>query len=258
MKTIDRSVLTTGLALVSIAWAPLAEAVSGPVERLEIVDRAIAHHGGETYRAITTELDVCSKSGCFHVLSRADGDRFDYTVSGRAAGASRAVSSSGGELSVHLDGVAANLPADQQQRYRDWAMARIYFCFLPYRLNDPGVYKQDLGLVSWDNRRLHRVKVTFEPGSSTDASDEYMYWFDPETGRLEYFAYTYDDNGGGLRFRRAVGHRRIGGILFFDQENLGVEGPDLSVDAIDEAYVRGTLRSISTVRLENIEVQPSR
>ena len=41
--------------------------------------------------------------------------------------------------------------------------------FLPYRLNDPGVYKQDLGLERWGDRELHKVKVTFEPGSSNAA-----------------------------------------------------------------------------------------
>ena len=224
--------------------------------RAPIVARAIEHHGGELYRASETELDVCSKSGCFHVVARVDGDRFAYTVSGKVREVRREVRWSNDALEVRENGTPVAVEPEREQRYRDWAMARVYFCFLPYRLDDPSVIQHELGLVDWEGRRLHRVKVTFEPGTSTDAGDEYMYWFDPETARLEYFAYSYDDDGGGLRFRRAFDHRRVGGLLVFDQDNYGVEGPGLSVDAIDPAYVKSRMRHISTVRLEQISVEP--
>ncbi len=239
-------------ALVVLASAPVTEPV--PTSRLDVVDRAIEHHGGEVYGHSETELDLCSKSGCFHVVARIDGDRWAYAVSGKSGDSRLLVRSTDQELTVRRDGRPEPVTADKEQSFRDWAMARVYFCFLPFRLNDLSVMKQDLGPVDWDGRRLHKVKVTFQTGTSTDAGDQYMYWFDPETARLEYFAYSYDDNGGGLRFRRAVRHRRIGGLLFFDQENLGADGPGLSVDAIDAAYVRDSMRHVSTVRLEKIQV----
>ena len=55
--------------------------------------------------------------------------------------------------------------------------------------------------------------MTFAAGSSTDAEDEYLYWFDPETARLEQFAYSFQGRPGGLRFRRLDNYRRVGGIL---------------------------------------------
>ena len=235
---------------------PIAPPVQGgpPQSRLDVVDRAIEHHGGEIYRHSETELDLCSKSGCFDVTARLDGDRWAYTVSGKSGSSQLRVRSAHDALTVHRDGAEETVAAGKEQRFRDWAMARVYFCFLPFRLNDPSVYKQDFGLVDWDGRRLHKVKVTFEAGTSTDAGDQYMYWFDPETARLEHFAYSYDDNGGGIRFREAVRYRRVGGLLFFDQENHGIDGPGLSVDAIDAAYVRDAMRHVSTVRLEHIRV----
>ncbi len=240
-----------------LALVPAATFGQGatPQSRVAIVDRAIEHHGGEIYRHSETRLDLCSKSGCFHVVANLDGDRWAYTVSGRSGDSRLQVHSADDALTVRRDGAEEAVAANRERRHRDWAMARVYFCFLPFRLNDPGVFKHDLGLVDWDGRRLHKVKVTFQAGSSTDAGDQYMYWFDHETARLEYFAYSYDDNGGGIRFRRAVRHRRVGGLLFFDQENLGVDGSGLSVDAIDAAYVRAAMRQVSTVRLEGIEVR---
>ena len=69
-------------------------------------------------------------------------------------------------------------------------------------------------------------------------------------------AYTYQDEPGGLRFRRLFNYRRVGGILFFDQENLGLEGAGLGVDAITPQYVEDALRPISTVTLEDVRVEP--
>ncbi len=243
-----------------LALLPFAALGEQPAEtsRPAIVDRAIEHHGGELYRHSETGVDLCSKSGCFHVVALLDGDRFVYTVAGTSGGARLEVRSSNDALEVRRDGEPLAVEPGGEQKYRDWAMARVYFCFLPFRLGDPSVRHQDLGLVDWDGRRLHKVKVTFEAGTSTGAGDEYVYWFDPESARLEYFAYSYDDNGGGLRFRRTVRHRRAGGLLFSDQENFGADGPGLSVDAIDAAYVRDAMRHVSTVRLEGIEVRQLR
>ncbi len=98
--------------------------------------------------------------------------------------------------------------------------------------------------------------MTFVQGSSTDADDEYLYWFDPETGRLEQFAYSFAGRPGGLRFRRLENYRRVGGILFCDQLNLGIEGPDLEVDQIAPEFVRDRMREVSRVELRKIEVQP--
>ena len=64
-------------------------------------------------------------------------------------------------------------------------------------------------------------------------------------------------HGGGLTARRkAFNYRRVGGILFFDQENLGVDIEGLSVDQIDERFVSERLRQISTVTLQNLQVWP--
>lgn len=248
------------MGLVAAPWLAL---VAGAEEtsRPDIVDRAIRFHGGDLYESTATSLELCSKSGCFHVrasLAATDGGvEYDFDVRGATREGERRVRSTHASVELWLDGAAQTIPAGDAQRYRDWAMARVYFCFLPYRLADPGVHHTDQGTEQWGERTLHRVKVTFAEGSSTDADDEYVYWFDPETGRVEQFAYSYATNGGGLRFRRAFDHRRVGGILFFDQENLGVEGPDLSVDQIDSEFVEQGMRSISTVELRNIRVEPT-
>jgi hypothetical protein len=226
------------------------------LERPEIVDRAIEHHGGELYRRSETELDLCSLSGCFRVRARVDGGLYEYEVRGEVRGAERRVLVSNDRVERWDAGEPVALDAEGERRARDFADARVYFPFLPYRLDDPGVSKQDLGLESWHGRELHKVKVTFEHGSSTAAEDEYLYWFDPESGRLEQFAYSFSGAPGGLRFRRGHGYRRVGGILFFDQENLGIDEDGLRVDQVTPELVAERMRKISDVRISAIEVRP--
>jgi len=98
--------------------------------------------------------------------------------------------------------------------------------------------------------------VTFTPGSSTDADDEYLYWFDPESAQLVQFAYSFKANDGGLRFRRLVDYRRIAGILFADQENYAIDGGGLTVDQITPQFVSDSMRMLSKIELRDIQVRP--
>ena len=181
---------------------------------------------------------------------------YDYTATGKVRESLRSIHITNDEVGWTEDGVTQTFEPAREQRLRDWVMARLYFGFLPYRLNDPGVYKEDFGLETWGDKTFHKVKVTFEPGISTDASDEYMYWFDPESGQVEQFAYSYQGDPGGLRFRRATNYRRRGEILFFDQENLGLDAPGLRVDMITPEMVETRMGKISTVAFEDIDVTP--
>jgi hypothetical protein len=224
---------------------------------LEVVRRSIAHHGGELYDSSVVTMTMCSGTGCYDLSVESRGGVYRHRVAGPVSTGHRTVEATNDTVRHWRDGVEVEVAdAAEAQRLRDWATARIYFAFLPYRLDDPSAMQRDLGLELWGERELRKVKVTFRPGTSTDAQDEFLYWFDPETGRLEQFAYSYEGRPGGLRFRRLGNHRRVGGILFFDQENLGVEGDGLSLDQIDPAFVANRMRPVSQIRLEQIIVRP--
>ena len=152
------------------------------------------------------------------------------------------------------DGSEIDVSPEAEVALRDWTMAKVYFSFLPYRLDDESAIQEDVGLESWSGRELRKVKVTFVPGSSTDAGDEFLYWFDPASGRLEQFAYSFVGSPGGLRFRKLYHYRRVGGLLFFDQENWGAAGDELTVEQISPDLV-AAMERISTIELRNIRVE---
>ncbi len=249
-----RFVVALGIIGITIFGSSLVFAEVRKVSRLPIVDRSIAYHGGSRYDDSQTDLEMCSGSGCYDIGVRMNNGLYRYDVTGTIRGVDRRVVSTNDGLEMWVDGRPVEIPADQVSAVRDWAMARVYFSFLPFRLNDDSVFKEDQGLETWDGRSLHRVKVTFAAGSSSDSSDEYLYWFDPKTGKLEQLAYSFEGQPGGLRFRKGVRYRRIGDILFFDQENFGVEGDQYKIDQINPEFVQ-TMKHVSTVELRQIKVE---
>lgn len=242
-----------GLA-VALGGARLPAA--GEESRPPIVAQAIEHHGGALFEASESAFEIVSKSGAFRVEVRRDGGLYRHAVESDTPEGRRRVEVTNDAVTVTVGGKPRPVPAEEAQRWRDHVAARVWFPFLPYGLLDEGVYTRDLGLEEWPGegggtRTLHKVKVTFEPGSSSEADDQYLFWFDPETGRLEQLAYSFD---GGLRFRRAKSFRQVGGLLFADHENFGIDQEGRKVDEVTPALVAGEMKSISTIELRNIEV----
>ncbi len=235
---------------------PRPEPPPGASERLEIVDRAIEHHGGELFEQSRVKLTVASRSGSFDVDSMADGDRFEQLIRASNGADEREYRRDNLALEVTEGGRPMEMDETEHARAESYVNQRMYFLFLPYKLNDPGAWKEDQGLEEWNGRQLHRVRITFAPGTSDGADSAYVYWFDPETARLEQFAYDYEE-GTGLRFRILKNYRRIGGLLFYDADNYGLNTRDggLTVDDINPVYVEQELPLVSQIELRGIEVE---
>lgn len=255
------AVAAAGAFLLACAGAePVSEprpvAPPGTSDRLEIVDRAIEHHGGDLFESSRVRLTVASRSGSFDVDSTIEGDRFEYVIRASAGDDEREYRRDNSALEVTEGGDPMDMDEREQVRAESYVNQRMYFLFLPYKLNDPGTFKEDQGLEEWNGRQLNRVRVTFEPGSSDGADSAYIYWFDPETARLEQFAYDYSA-GTGLRFRTLRNYRRIGGLLFYDADNYGLNTPDggLTVDDITPAYVEEELPLVSQIELRDVDVE---
>ena len=228
----------------------------GTSHRMEIVDRAIERHGGELFERSRIRLTVTSRSGSFDVDSTSDGERFEHVIrTTDLRGAATEHRRDNEALQIMEDGRPMAMDEAERRRAESYVNQRMYFLLLPYKLNDPGAYKEDQGLEQWGERQLHRVRVTFEPDSSDGADSAYVYWFDPETARLEQFAYDYS-NGTGLRFRTLDNYREVGGLLFYDADNYGLNTPDggLTVDDITPAYA-SELPLVSRVELQGIDVR---
>ena len=246
-----------GMIVVAVAVASVACGPASPPDPPlpEIVEKAIAYHGGDLYERSRMRMTISSLSGSFDIEAMRDGGAFDYIVTNPAANErpERRVQLTNDGLTEWIDGVESTLDDESLQRATAFVNARVFFPLLPYTLKGNDVLFEDQGIDRWEGRELHRVKVTFNPGSSNDADDAYTFWFDPDSGRIEQFGYDFNN---GLRFRRAISFERVNGVLFSDQDNYAVDGGKVPVDTLTPDYVASSMRLLSTVRISDVTVEP--
>jgi len=130
-----------------------------------------------------------------------------------------------------------------------------YFSKLPYGLNDPAVSKELLGETSIKERYYYKVKVTFdEDGGGDDFDDTYVYFFNKNTFKVDYLAYDFQVNGGGMRFREAFNERYVNGIRFVDYNNMKPIDKDVSVLQVDSLFNNNRLELLSKIELTELKV----
>ncbi len=69
---------------------------------------------------------------------------------------------------------------------------------------------------------------------------------------MDYLAYLYHTDGGGLRFREAINQRRVNGILIQDYVNLKPEDEGIDIMTIAELYEAGELKVLSEIINEKV------
>ncbi len=248
------------VAAVGVAAVVAASVACGPPPAPdpplpEIVEKAITYHGGDLYERSRMTMTIASLSGSFQIEATRNGGAFDYVVINPAQGErpARRVQLTNDGVTEWIDGVESALDEEGARRATAFVNARVFFPLLPYTLKGDDVLFEDRGIDRWEGRDLHRMKVTFNPGSSNDADDAYTFWFDPGTGRVEQFGYDFDN---GLRYRRAISFERVNGVLFSDQDNYAVDGGKVPVDTLAPDYVASNMRLLSTVRISDVTVEP--
>ncbi len=132
----------------------------------------------------------------------------------------------------------------------------LYFAQLPYGLNAPAVQKELIGKDTIKNQPYYEVKVTFaKEGGGTDHDDEFMYWIHQKEFTVDYLAYSYEVNGGGIRFREAYNSRVVKGIRFVDYNNYKTEDLTTPLSELDDLFEQDKLPLLSKIETENIEVK---
>jgi hypothetical protein len=130
-----------------------------------------------------------------------------------------------------------------------------YFALLPFGLNDPAVNKQLLTDEEIGGNWYYKIKVTFsQAGGGEDFEDVFVYWINKETFLMEYFGYSYLTDGGGIRFRKAINRREVGGIIFSDYINYQGEDTDTDVEGLAKRFSNDELNKLSEIILENLVV----
>lgn len=154
-----------------------------------------------------------------------------------------------------INGDTIELADSMVSKYSNSVNSVLYFIQLPYLLNDMAVVKSYEGTQQIDGNTYDIIKVQFRSdGGGKDYDDEYRYWFNQKNHLLDYLAYNYVTEGGGVRFREAYNRLERNGIMFQDYINYEVPlGTPLS--KIPSLYQAGKLKVLSKIVNEKIVVQ---
>jgi len=158
------------------------------------------------------------------------------------------------EFIREVNGEAVSVPDSMATKYSNSINSVIYFALLPIGLNDAAVIKAYMGSYTIGSQDYYKIKVTFtEEGGGTDYEDVFIYWVNKKTDEVDYLAYEYHTEGGGMRFREAYNERYVGGIRFVDYINYKPKSA-INLDEIDQAFIDGNLEELSRIELQNIKV----
>ncbi len=219
----------------------------------EVVDQAIAKHGGVLYDNSLIRFTFRDRQ----YKARVQGSSFEYEriFTDSSGQQTRDVLNNGG-LYREINGKRVTLSAKDSLAYANSVNSVLYFALLPAHLNDPAVVKEYLAEVNIKGKPYHKIKVTFrQEGGGKDFQDTYIYWFHRDEGTMDYLAYNYQTDGGGARFREAYNVRNVNGIIFSDYINYKPKDEsNLNVETFDELLAKGELEELSRIESENVEV----
>lgn len=222
-------------------------------EAEKIVDKSIEAHGGKIYENAKIDFDFRD----IHYSIFKNKNAFEYTREFTdSSGAVKDVLNNSGFVRTVNGAKIDTLPEERIGAFSRSVNSVAYFAFLPYGLNDDAAVKTYLGETDLKGEKYHLVKVTFaKDGGGDDFDDEFLYWIGTDDFFIDYMAYSYHTDGGGVRMREVSGVQEVGGIRFQNYLNLKPEDKDTPVEEMQALYVDGKLELLSEIKLENIKVE---
>lgn len=236
------------LAFLSILIIACSSNLTDPQK---IIDKAIEVAGGDKFLKSTIEFDFRNR----HYITRRTGGTFSHEriFNDSAATIHDYLTNEGFYREINDE--RAIIPDSMAAKYTRSVNSTIYFALLPYGLNDPAVKKKFLGKTTFDGQPYFTLEITFaQEGGGEDFNDIFLYWVHEKTFTIDYMAYLYYTDGGGLRFRKAYNPRKVNGILFLDYINYKPKEDSATIDQIEDLYKQNALEELSKIELKNIKV----
>ena len=158
-------------------------------------------------------------------------------------------------LKRYMDEVEVTVEDSLVTSISDGINSVFYFAQLPYGLNDKAVKKKLFDDIAINGEPYYSIKVSFaEDGGGTDFDDEFMYWIHKTNYTVDFLAYSYATNGGGIRFREAYNPRVVDGIRFVDYRNFKPMSLKSAIETLPRLFENKGLTLLSTIETENVTV----
>ncbi len=190
-----------------------------------------------------------------YVSSRNGGSYRYERISSDSTGVTEDVLTNAG-FTRQKNNIVIAVPDTMVTKYSNSINSVIYFAQLPFGLNAAAVKKELLGETLIKGEVYYKIHVSFEEeGGGTDFEDIFVYWIHKEEFTVDYLAYSYEVDGGGIRFREAYNSRIVNGIRFADYNNYKPETLDIPLTDLDALFEKGALKLLSKIETESVGVQ---
>ncbi|AXT54811.1 deoxyribose-phosphate aldolase [Aquimarina sp. AD1] len=217
----------------------------------QIVDKAIENAGGAKFDNVMIRFSFRGKE---YRSARSNGQYQLERVLFSNDGMTHDILSNKG-LSRTIESCKVKVVDSMVTKISDGVNSVHYFANLPYGLNAPAVHKKLVGESKLKGSAYYKIKVTFDQeGGGTDYEDEFMYWIHKENFTIDYLAYKYAVDGGGIRFREAYNARVVNGIRFVDYNNYKAGNLSTPLSELDSMFDKDKLKLLSKIELDDIYV----
>ncbi|MDT0691624.1 DUF6503 family protein [Salegentibacter sp. F188] len=218
----------------------------------KIIGKSIEASGGENYE--NAEIDFTFRNRRYKSKRNGDMFRLERIVKDSTGKTTHDVLSNEG-LKRFVNSKAVTVPDSMVTRISDGINSVHYFVQVPYVLNSPATIKKLSGEDEVEGEPYYEVEVSFrKEGGGTDHHDKFVYWIHKENFTVDYLAYRFFTNDGGIRFRKAVNPRIVEGIRFVDYQNYKTNELSTPLRDLDTLYEAGKLEFFSDIQTENISV----
>ena len=221
----------------------------------EVIDQAIIAHGQHLFENATLSFLFRDKQ---YSARRSDAE-YTYTRSfknGSALIEDMLINST--DFSRKKNDVSIEIEKEWAEKYSRSINSVLYFFQLPYLLNDLAVKKIDQGIKQIKGENYYQIKVSFQiENGGEDFEDEYLYWIDVNTFEIDYLAYNYITDGGGVRFRSAINKRRVNGLLVQDYINYAPLNKKIPLSSLITEFEKGALIERSRIINSDITLLPN-
>ncbi len=220
----------------------------------EIISKSIEVSGGEKFESSVVRFDFREKE---YIIHRNGGHyRYERRFNDDSTEIHDVLSNDGFERT--REGVLKiNVADSMKTKYSSSINSVQYFASLPYGLNAKAVKKALLDEEQIKDETYYKIKVTFkEEGGGEDFEDVFVYWVDKKLFKVDYLAYSYnEDDGKGMRFREAYNERYVNGLRFVDYNNYKTEDESTKLVDLGKAFENNQLKLLSKIELKNVAVE---
>lgn len=213
-----------------------------------IVNQTIEAHGGKLYDNADYSFVFRGKKYSF----QNNGSAYTYSSEIQKGDSLIKDVMTADKLERTINNSLQTLSKKDTDKYSEAINSVIYFATLPHKLQDASVNKEIIEETKIKGKNYDVIKVTFgQDGGGKDFDDQYHYWINKDTHKIDYLAYSYLVNDGGVRFRSAFNTRVVDGVTF--QDYINYEAPlGTPLKNLPQLYENGKLKEVSQILTENV------